>query len=147
MSCLSIFSVNSANETGKFQTKVNNRVSNRPLFGLIIFISQKFYLEYRTAVGYAKKDPSSNNPIFKSLEEWEPVKSTKMDVCARICRHYLQQDDVPDVEFQDGQVIFPTLAQKPGEPGETASRTRKILIYAEFPSMTGILQNVCLTRF
>jgi hypothetical protein len=85
-------------------------------------------LEYRTAVGYAKKDPASNNPVFKSLEEWNPVKSTKMDVCARICRHYLQADSVPDVEFKDGQVIFPTFV--PQKAGEPVSNARKILIYA-----------------
>ncbi|KAM6490053.1 P-loop containing nucleoside triphosphate hydrolase protein [Amanita muscaria] len=109
----------SANETGKFQTK-------------------KFYMEYRTAVGYAKDDPDMPNPKFKSLAEWEPVKSTKMDVCARICQYYLSSDDVSDVTFEDGKPIF--VSSQPTNLSNPAKR--HILIFAEFPSMTLILRNV-----
>ena len=78
------------------------------------------------------------NPKFKGLDEWEPVKSTKMDACARICQHYLTQDDVEDVTFEDGSPILDS--SKPA--GGLSSTTRRILIYAEFPSMTPLLRNV-----
>ncbi|KAF9442094.1 P-loop containing nucleoside triphosphate hydrolase protein [Macrolepiota fuliginosa MF-IS2] len=101
--------------------------------------TKKFYLEYRLAVGYAKGDAGELWPTFKSLEEWEPLKSTKMDVCAKICAHYLTHDDVGDVVFEEGQPIFPDI---PDMREADIQRTRRIIIYAEFPSMAPLLQNV-----
>ncbi|KAF9441652.1 hypothetical protein P691DRAFT_683240 [Macrolepiota fuliginosa MF-IS2] len=100
--------------------------------------TKKFYLEYRTAVGYAKEDPADPWPLFKSLEEWEPVKSTKMDVCARVCKHYLTHDDMEDVTFVDGVPVFPESAAT----GKEIRRNRRVIIYAEFSSMAPLLQNV-----
>ena len=102
--------------------------------------SQKFYLEYRLAVGYAKADPASLLPMFPDLSQWYPMKSTKMDVCARICAHYLTDDHVPDISFDNGEVHFPTI---PGQCQDFPERSRRIIIYAEFPSMAPLLQNVC----
>jgi len=92
-------------------------------------------------VSYAKEDPASPNPVFKTLDDWEKKKSTKMDACAQICKHYLHHDDVGDVEFHDGQLVFP---HKGGFHPKTQGhkRKRKILIYSEFPSLTSLLKNV-----
>ncbi|KAF7771865.1 hypothetical protein Agabi119p4_6176 [Agaricus bisporus var. burnettii] len=101
--------------------------------------TKKFYLEYRLAVGYAKEDISGLNPEFKTLEDWEPLKSTKMDVCARICAHYLKHDHMDDVHFENGKPVFPVF---PEIPGERLPKRRRIIIYSEFPSMAPLLQNV-----
>ncbi|KAF5359465.1 hypothetical protein D9756_003663 [Leucocoprinus leucothites] len=101
--------------------------------------TKQFYLEYRLAVGYAKDDSSSLLPTFRSLKEWQPRKSTKMDVCANICAHYLTDDRVGDVTFDGGDVSFPDI---PGEFLTDPQQSRRIIIYAEFPSMTPLLQNV-----
>ncbi|RDB19056.1 Transcription regulatory protein SNF2 [Hypsizygus marmoreus] len=101
--------------------------------------TKKFYLEYRTAVGYAKENPADLWPSFKTLEEWEPVKSTKMDVCAQICSHYLTHDDVEDVAFVEGKPVFPEIV---AIPGKEVLKTRRIIIYSEFSSMAPLLQNV-----
>ncbi|KAF5343888.1 hypothetical protein D9756_011620 [Leucocoprinus leucothites] len=106
---------------------------------LFLTIIKKFYLEYRLAVGYAKDDPSESLPVVASLDEWEPIRSTKMDVCARLCRHYLTNDDVEDVHFEEGEPIFPDI---PSIPRHKISRKRRIIIYAEFPSMAPLLQNI-----
>jgi hypothetical protein len=58
------------------------------------------------AVGYAKEDSTTIWPSFKTLNEWRPVKSMKMDVCAKLCAHYLTHDKVEDVSFVDGQPVF-----------------------------------------
>jgi hypothetical protein len=98
-------------------------------------------MEYRLNVGYAKSDPASPNPVFDTLEEWNQQKSTKMDVCAQICAYYLYRDDVPDVVFEDGKPVLNYPAgYHPNSQGHT--RQRKVLIYAEFPSMTSLLRNV-----
>lgn len=60
-----------------------------------------------------------------------------MDVCARICQHYLSGDNVPDIEFVDGKPVFPEVVPKIGE-----QQQRKILIYSESPSVTVLLKNV-----
>jgi len=61
------------------------------------------------AVGYSKEDPAGVIPIFQSLQEWNTKKSTKIDVCARICAYYLQDDQIDDVDFQDGEPVFPQI--------------------------------------
>ncbi|KAF5362324.1 hypothetical protein D9756_002852 [Leucocoprinus leucothites] len=101
--------------------------------------TKKFYLEYRTAVGYAKEDLAEPWPIFKSLQEWEPKKSTKMDACARICKHYLTRDDAPDISFTDGAVQIPDLSQT---PLHGIQQTRRIIIYSEFSSMAPLFRSV-----
>ncbi|KAF8054482.1 P-loop containing nucleoside triphosphate hydrolase protein [Lyophyllum atratum] len=99
----------------------------------------RFYLEYRTAVGFAKEDPDSPWPSFKTLQEWAPVKSTKMEVCAEICKHYLSRDDVGDVTFANGVPVFPDI---PANLAEKIRQNRRIIIYSEFSSMAPLLQNV-----
>jgi hypothetical protein len=74
------------------------------------------------------------------MDQWEAAKSTKMDVCAKICRHYLSRDDVEDVKFQDGKLVLP--AADSDLSGQPFSQNRRILIYSEFPSMSSILRNV-----
>jgi TATA-binding protein-associated factor len=89
-------------------------------------------------VCYAKVNPEDPDPVFTSLYEWEEAKSTKMDACAKICRHYLSRDDVADVDFKDGQLVLP--AHNPS--GQPFTQRRRVLIYSEFPSMAPILRNV-----
>ncbi|KAF8514105.1 hypothetical protein BU17DRAFT_68522 [Hysterangium stoloniferum] len=62
-----------------------------------------------------------------TLGDWEPVKSTKMDVCAKICKHYLFDNNIPDVEFNEGVPIFPGLEV----PSQIMNR--RIFIYSESP--------------
>ncbi|KAF8522952.1 hypothetical protein BU17DRAFT_44313 [Hysterangium stoloniferum] len=88
---------------------------------------QKFYYEYRSAVSYAQEDTEVWLPEFQTLGDWEPAKSTKMDVCAKICEHYLSDNNIPDVEFNEGVHIFPGLEV----PSQIMNR--RILIYSESP--------------
>lgn len=90
-------------------------------------------------MGYAKDDADSLWPSFRSLEEWEPVKSTKMEVLAKICAHYLSHDDVEDVTFEEGRPVFPPVPEL--EDAKT-QQTRQIIVYGEFPSMAPLIQNV-----
>lgn len=115
------------------------------------YATRNFYLDYRISVGYAKDESEESEedkdgikalaPTFTSLQEWEPKKSTKMDTCAKICRHMLTRDDVPDVIFEEGQAIFPHIPPTP--PGGEKKET-KILIYQEFTSLRPLLRNVTL---
>jgi hypothetical protein len=68
-----------------------------------------------------------------------PVRSTKMDVCARLCAHYLTHDQVDNVSFVDGKPVFPEIVVTPGHP---LQKTRRIIIFQEFSSMALLLQNV-----
>jgi hypothetical protein len=64
-----------------------------------------------------------------------------MDVCARLCAHYLTHDEVDDVSFVDGNPVFPDIAVA---PGHSPPKTRHIIIYQEFSSMVLLLQNVSI---
>lgn len=115
---------------------------NKPLPPKLMASIQKFYHEYRSAVSYAKHNPEDPDPVFKSLDQWEDAKSTKMDVCARICRHYLSRDDIEDIDFKDGQLVFPAS----NSSNQPFTQNRRILIYSEFPSVAPILRNVSNPR-
>jgi hypothetical protein len=103
-------------------------------------MTKKFYLEYRMATGYAKDDPNEHIPKFNNIEEWDKCKSTKMDVCTKICQHLLTRDDALDVEFQEGVPIFPPFPDS--VEGIAVPRKNRILIYQEFPSLGGLLRQV-----
>jgi TATA-binding protein-associated factor len=106
---------------------------------------KKFYLEYRMATGYAKDDPNKPIPIINNMEEWDKCKSTKMDVCAKICQHLLTRDDAPDVEFEEGVPIFPPFPDF--LEGIEVPKKNRILIYQEFPSLGGLLRQVSTLGF
>lgn len=112
------------------------------------FTTRSFYIEYRMAVGYATDESNATDeskpriPVFTTLEQWEPVKSTKMDACAKICQYMLTRDNIPEPIFKDGQVIFPSITQ-PLQTGE--KKETKILIYQEFTSLRPLLRNVNLS--
>lgn len=89
---------------------------------------------------YPRLNLENNIPSFESLEDWQKQKSTKVDVCAKMCLHILSRDDAPMMEFKDGQVFFPKIP--PPVPGETVSILAKILIYQEFPSFGPLVRNV-----
>lgn len=103
-----------------------------------------FYMEYRTSVVYARENPQDEIPVFKSLDEWERLKSTKLDTAARLCRYLLTRDDLPTPKFKDGTVAFPEIP--PVREGETISQNCKIVVFSEFPSMISLFKNVSIIR-
>jgi hypothetical protein len=103
-------------------------------------IVSSFYIEHRMCVGFARLKLEDPIPEFKTLEEWEEKKSTKIDICARMCRHLLSHDDAPKMVFGNGTVVFPPVP--PSQPGKKVPQTVKILIYQEFPSLGPLLRNV-----
>ncbi|KAF8153559.1 hypothetical protein BJ912DRAFT_868663 [Pholiota molesta] len=84
-----------------------------------------FYMEYRTSVVYARERPNADLPVFKSLDEWLKVKSTKVDTAARLCNYLLTRDGLPPPTFKDGTVEFPAIP--PLRKGETATQECKIV--------------------
>lgn len=112
---------------------------------MLMIVSRSFYLEHRMAIGYARYNLDEKIPKFESLEDWEPIKSTKMDVCARMCQHLLSRDDAPEITVENGQIVIPPLPSL--QPGEPCSQTSKILISQQFPSLGGLLRNVCATVY
>ena len=110
-----------------------------------MIVSRSFYIEHRMCVGFAHLNLEDPIPVFKTLEEWQEQKSTKIDTCACMCSHLLTCDDAPHMIFQEGTVIFPPIP--PSGPREKILRDLKILIYQEFPSLGPLLRNVSLCIF
>lgn len=107
--------------------------------------SSKFYIEHRQGVTFAQENPDSKLPVFTSLADWEQVKSTKIDTCARILRYLLIRDDLPPIEFVNGEVVFPSLPPLKGD--EQAKQATKIIVYQEWPSYRPLVSNVCSIHF
>lgn len=93
------------------------------------------------AVGYAKDSPDEEIPVFQTIEDWEKKKSTKMDICARLCQYLLRQDNLPEIRFEDGNPVFDPPPPPPNQDHPPSQETR-ILIYQEFPSLCRLLRNV-----
>lgn len=91
-------------------------------------------------VGYARRNLEEEIPHFDTLEQWEAKKSTKFDLCARMCVHLLSHDQAPEIEFDEGVAVFHPVPEVP--PGAQAPMTTKVLIYQEFPSLGPLLRNV-----
>ncbi|PPQ93015.1 hypothetical protein CVT25_006099 [Psilocybe cyanescens] len=108
--------------------------------GVLLVASRSFYVDHRISVGFARKSMSEKIPKFSSLDEWNELKSTKFDSCARMCVHLLGRDDAPELNVVDGKLVFPPLL--PLEPGLQTQQTLKILISQEFPSLGPLLRNV-----
>jgi hypothetical protein len=92
---------------------------------------------------YPRSSLQEKIPTFSSLEEWQAKKSTKVDICARMCLHLLSRDDAAPMIFSEGTVFFPETP--PPAPGKAISQDSKILIYQEFPSFGPLVRTVCQT--
>jgi hypothetical protein len=99
--------------------------------------SQNIYLEYRLAIAYLKRNRKDPLPKPTTLEEWEEVKSTKIDALAKLCSGLTFHDNVPLPNFDGG---FPEFPPFPDRPPPEQPRTRRILVYCEFPSITPLIQ-------
>ncbi|KAF8951749.1 P-loop containing nucleoside triphosphate hydrolase protein, partial [Flammula alnicola] len=99
-----------------------------------------FYMEYRISVIYAREHPDDDIPVFKSLDQWELVKSTKLDTAARLCSYFLKRDNLALPTFADGTVHYPPIPQL--LEGETVTQDCKIVVFTEFPSMSSLLLNI-----
>lgn len=89
---------------------------------------------------YARRNLEEPVPRFNTLEQWEEKKSTKIDTCARLCRHLLTRDDAPEIEVVNGEVKFPPFPSL--QPGESPQKTTKILISMELTCLGPLLRNV-----
>jgi hypothetical protein len=128
-------SVVAANSMGQFLTRVSTLCQTR--IPTRSHRTAAILSRLSDGLGFAKETPESPIPKFVSLSDWERQKSTKFDVCARVCQHLLRRDDIPDVLFLDGELKLSQM-----EEASEARKTRRILVYQEFSSMSGLLQNV-----
>lgn len=95
------------------------------------------------AVSYASDDGKKKIPTFKSMDEWLPVRSTKIDVCARIAQHVLSRDDAGPVQFLDGHPVFPP--HPTPDPTTPVTQSNKLVIFQEFVQFRPILVQVSPT--
>lgn len=102
--------------------------------------SSTFYLRSRLGATYPRLSLTDKIPRFKTMEEWQKAKSTKVDILARMCLHLLSRDDAPAMAFKDGGVVFPPVSAP--APGERISQKMKILVYQEFPSFGPMVRDV-----
>lgn len=115
------------------------------LHDLSLNIMQTFYIEYKMGFSFAKDNTDEEIPNFSSLEQWYPLKSTKIDTCCQVVRYLLLRDDAGPVQFDDGYPVFPPLPELP--QGVTGTKNRRILIYQAFPSMGKLLRSVRINSF
>lgn len=86
---------------------------------------------------YSKK----NLPSIKSMRDWEDLgKPTKIDTVCRLVVYLLKGDDAPSptVHPRDG-ISFPDYEPAPGTP-----KTRKVIIFQDFPIYMPVLSDVSL---
>lgn len=103
-------------------------------------ITRGFYIEYRLSLVFATSNPKAPLPKITSLEQWAKIKSTKLDMAARLAQYFLSRDDLPLPTFANGGITFPAIP--PVKKGEKISKDCKIVVFSEFPSMLPVLIQV-----
>ena len=96
---------------------------------------------------------SPTYPTIKSMEQWEKVKSSKVEMLIHLLQHHLSNDEHQAVDWTevDGAKV-PMWRNHDGNPMDLDIRQfdtdlmskgkRKILVYMEFPMMAPLLQSV-----
>ncbi|KAF8155458.1 hypothetical protein B0H34DRAFT_675656 [Crassisporium funariophilum] len=73
--------------------------------GVLQICSRSFYIDHQICVLYAQRNLAKPVPHFKTLKQWQEKKSTKFNICARLCRHLLTRDDAPKIKVVDGKIL------------------------------------------
>ncbi|KAM6491331.1 P-loop containing nucleoside triphosphate hydrolase protein [Amanita muscaria] len=96
----------------------------------------KFYIHYRLNIAYplgSTEDEKKKFPEFSTREQWLEKPGSKLRILIRLLQHLLQDDEIGHASVEGSEVIFPPAPQVDGrEP----NRSRKILIYYEYPMTT-----------
>ncbi|KAG1718438.1 P-loop containing nucleoside triphosphate hydrolase protein, partial [Suillus lakei] len=115
--------------------------------------TQKFYLDGRTKVVFPHHQ-SPTYPVVKSLDEWDTLRSTKVDTLIKLLAWHLESDDHATFNIEEDtakdEIPPPSnqLADTPparpnaeyiAMPDLMTRGTRKILVYIEFPMMAPLL--------
>ena len=87
---------------------------------------------------YPSGDLSSERfPSFSSMDEWEKRPGTKLVTLMKLLQHLLSDDAVEPPTVIDGSIVYPSLPA-----GHSTSKTRKILVYYEYPMSTSTVESV-----
>ncbi|KAM6488893.1 P-loop containing nucleoside triphosphate hydrolase protein [Amanita muscaria] len=116
-------------------------LSNRRNNSLMDINSEKFYIHYRLNIAYpvgSSEEGKNDFPSFNSLGEWEKRPGSKLSVLIRLLRHLLSDDEIEHVSVDGSDVLFP---MAPQHEGREPTRSRKILIYYEYPMTTPSIQS------
>jgi SNF2 family DNA or RNA helicase len=82
------------------------------------------------------------NWLPKTMEEWETMKSTKLDLVAKLAKYLLSDDNCPkNFLDENGEFTIPVYVAPAG-----AKKTDKILIFQEYMSLTPLLKRVSKLR-
>ncbi|KAJ8690094.1 hypothetical protein PTI98_012931 [Pleurotus ostreatus] len=115
----------------------------------LLVMNRGFYVPHRLCIAYpriGKEEEDANGkslpffdpiPHFNSLEEWQPMKSTKIQSAVDLCVHFLASDEAGMPYVLDGVLVLPPMPDE-----ATPSRQNKILIYQEYPSLGPLLRNI-----
>ncbi|KIL63772.1 hypothetical protein M378DRAFT_11866 [Amanita muscaria Koide BX008] len=122
-------------------------IENRRNTSLTDFNSEKFYIHYRLNIAYpvgsSDDDKRNDFPSFKSVEQWEKRPGSKLLVLIRLLKHLLQDDAIDHVKVEGSEVVYPP---PPQHEGAEPTRTRKILVYYEYPMTTPSIESAMIVN-
>lgn len=107
---------------------------------------QVFYLPYRLRVAYAffgdkPEVPKPKFPVFRTLDEFNDVDASKLQVLVKLVKHILSDDRIAQPTFHDdGRIDWP--APPEIAAGETRPRKKKILVHHKFVMMVDMIVSV-----
>ncbi|KAL0952272.1 hypothetical protein HGRIS_006562 [Hohenbuehelia grisea] len=98
---------------------------------------ENFWIHYQLGLIFLKdpEDLSDGYPELSDMEEYNPLRSTKLDVLCDLLQHLLSDDTrhFPSYSVEEKKIVFPALPPAP-ENG-VRPQSRKVLVYHEFPTM------------
>ncbi|KAJ2911463.1 hypothetical protein MD484_g8951, partial [Candolleomyces efflorescens] len=99
--------------------------------------TESFWSNERMSVTFPREDMTAPIPRVRSLRQWEGMKTTKIDVAARLTYYLLSSDSAPRPVIKDGQLALHRI-----DPAKAGPRTRKVLIYQEWAFFLQLLLDV-----
>ncbi|KAM6488891.1 P-loop containing nucleoside triphosphate hydrolase protein [Amanita muscaria] len=122
-------------------------LENRRNTSLTDFNSEKFYIHYRLNIAYpvgsSEEDKRNDFPSFKSIEQWEKRPGSKLLVLIGLLKHLLKDDAIEHVKVEGSEVVYPP---PPQHEGAVPTRTRKILVYYEYPMTTPSIESAMIVN-
>lgn len=93
--------------------------------------------------------PTDLSPLThpRTKEEWQDMKSTKLDICIRAVEYYLAEDNRPPLEITDGELA--PMKANPEDPHDWSHHERKsglppdkIVLFSNFPVNNSLIVRV-----
>jgi hypothetical protein len=102
-------------------------------------ILKNFYLQVWRTLTHLSLNNNKSTELLESAEEWDAIKSKKLNTLAKLVKHHLAQNSATLMKIMDNELVQD--ASVPPPPA-SAEGPDKIIVYCAFPSNNELIKTV-----